>query len=148
VPLPPKHVLAPKPPKLPKPAQIKPPAPAPAATPQIAPAVARVPIPAQEPAPPAPAGPPDSDARLVGGGKPIYPPNMVDQGREGTVKASCLVSATGEVLDCTLQEVQGGTAFGPAVLKFLLASHPKPTIRNGKPVQGELNYLYHFRLEE
>ena len=91
-------------------------------------------------------GPADSGVGRIGNGKPVYPQSMVDQEREGSADAVCDVLPDGAVGDCRLLGVQGGAAFGPAVLAFLKTQHFRPAIRGGQSVEAEYRYHFDFKL--
>jgi outer membrane biosynthesis protein TonB len=105
-------------------------------------AAARVPSPAAAAA----TGPSDSEVVRVGSSKPIYPSSMVAQEREGSADAVCLVLPSGDAGECRLLSVQGGSAFGPAVLTFLKNQRYHPAIRGGQPVESEFRYHFDFKL--
>jgi protein TonB len=135
-PPPPPKLAAPPPPYIPPPEiQIaQPPPPTPVATvAAVAPPAPQAP-PVQRAAP-APAIP-DSEvgARAINNVKLVYPPRMLDQGREGRVDVTCDVDADGATSNCVVGNVAGGQVFADAALAYVKAARYKPAIKNGVPV--------------
>src|SRR6201996_3573847 len=135
-PPPPPKLAAPPPPYIPPPeiqmAQPPPPTPV-AAVAVVAPPAPQAP-PVQRAAP-APAVP-DSEvgARAINNVKLVYPPRMLDQGREGRVDVTCDVDADGATSNCVVGNVSGGQVFADAALAYVKAARYKPAIKNGVPV--------------
>jgi protein TonB len=135
-PPPPPKLAAPPPPYIPPPEiQIaQPPPPTPVATVAVvAPPAPQAP-PVQR-APPAPSVPDSAvGARAINNVKLVYPPRMIDQGREGRVDVTCDVDVDGATSNCVVGSVTGGQAFADAALAYVRQARYKPAIRNGVPV--------------
>ncbi|GAJ28488.1 energy transducer TonB [Acidomonas methanolica] len=113
---------------------VKPPAPMPPAT---------SPSP---PAPSAPPGPPVPDhaagARPINGARPVFPEEMLEENREGSVTVACDISAQGYTSNCTVTNSSGGHAFVEAAMDFLHKARYQPAVLNGQPVVEHHHVLH------
>ncbi|QDH13335.1 energy transducer TonB [Formicincola oecophyllae] len=77
--------------------------------------------------------------------RPDYPDEAQEENREGTVTASCDISATGKPMHCRILSVKGGRDFADSAMEFLEHSGVRyqPAISNGQPVV-EHNHVLHL----
>ncbi len=92
----------------------------------------------------APAGPtrgPD----IVGGPRPIYPKDALDQGLEGRVTLSVLVAADGAVSSVTVEKSSGHPILDRVAVRAVEGNWSfQPGLENGKPVSGKCAITFAF----
>jgi len=74
-------------------------------------------------------------ARPVSGTRLIYPADMMNNGIEGAVDATCDVDVQGATSDCVVTKVEGSMIFADAALAFVRSARYKPAVRDGIPVK-------------
>jgi hypothetical protein len=132
----PSRPITEKPPAAAPPQLVPPPtaAPAPPPKPQV---VLSTPTPPRAAEPAAPRGDDRPfHAAPVAGGAPVYPHAYEEDGRAGSVTISCTIQTSGFPSGCRVLNVQGGSAFSAAVIKWVSSGRVRfaPILRNGQPV--------------
>ena len=149
-PPPPPQLTAPPPPYVPPPdIQI-------ASPPQQSNAITEVtrtappPGPAPVTAPPAPPAPDrDVSERPIGGTQaPQYPPDMLEEEREGAATVSCDVDTSGATTNCAVSNVTGGASFGRSALTFAESHRYHPATHNGIPVAARKSWRLTFKMSD
>ncbi|NVN05416.1 TonB family protein [Asaia spathodeae] len=90
------------------------------------------------PTPSAPVGPPVPDhsagAVPINGAKPVFPEEMLEENREGSVTVACDIDTTGKPSNCQVLNSSGGHAFVEAAMEFLRKARYQPAVTNGQAV--------------
>ena len=82
----------------------------------------------------------------MSGGGPKYPAAYEDSGTPGAVTISCMIQASGFPAGCHVVNVQGGSAFSGAVLKWIGSGRVRfaPILKNGEPVAEQHEWVVSF----
>ena len=83
--------------------------------------------------------------RMIHREKPIYPPDMKQQGKEGTVKLEVLLDVKGKIRKVTIKK-SAGAAFDQAAINAIQNSSFMPANVSGKPVAVLMKIPVKFRL--
>ena len=102
-------------------------------------------------APTKPAAPPApdhdvSERPISGTASPPYPPDMLEEEREGAATVSCNVDTSGATTDCAVTNVVGGQSFARSALTFAQGHRYAPATHNGVPVASRKSWRLNFRL--
>jgi TonB family protein len=84
--------------------------------------------------------------QLIYGAKPVYPPNLQQQGIEGTVIIRAIVSKEGGLLNPAVVNTDVDPAFAQAALDAVRQWRYKPTRLNGEPVEVATTISVDFKL--
>ncbi len=85
-------------------------------------------------------------ARPVAGATLIYPPRMIQSGREGQADISCRILVDGFTKDCAIVNSLGGSAFASTALDYVSHLRFAPELKHGVPVETQHNMTIAFRL--
>lgn len=88
---------------------------------------------APSPTPPSP-GNREISARPVSGNRLSYPADMMEQGIEGAVNATCMVDIQGVTSNCVVIGIEGSMKFADAALAYVRGARYKPAIHDGVPI--------------
>jgi len=92
----------------------------------------------------APAGP-TRGPNIVGGPRPVYPKDALDQGLEGRVTLSALIGADGAVSSVTVAKSSGHPILDRAAVRAVQGNWSfQPGLENGKPVSGKCAITFSF----
>ncbi|GAB6855507.1 energy transducer TonB [Asaia astilbis] len=90
------------------------------------------------PTPSAPVGPPVPDhsagASPINGARPVFPEEMLEENREGSVTVACDIGTDGRTSNCEVSNSTGGHAFVEAAMEFLRKARYQPAVTNGQAV--------------
>lgn len=103
------------------------------------PPVPQPPAPVATPAPPSPNPAPavadhSAGATPINGARPVFPEEMLEENREGSVRMACDIGTDGRTSNCEVVHATGGHAFIEAAKDFLRRARYQPAVVNGQPV--------------
>ena len=88
----------------------------------------------------------DTPPELVYQVPPKYPQEEREEGIEGKVVLTVVISSEGNVVDAQVISSEPRASFGPAALEAVLQFKFKPAIKNGKPITVRIGQTLIFSL--
>lgn len=99
--------------------------------------------PPSHPGPPSPAVADHSaGASPINGAKPVFPEEMLEENREGSVTVACDIGTDGRTSNCAVMNSSGGHAFVEAAMDFLRRARYQPAVTNGQAVVEHHHVLH------